>query len=90
MNTEIDNVQNVEQKNTVREYALQRLNLMIEEERRMGKSEEEIRTLIREFHACVEDVIHQLDLQQQMLEESRRQIDKEQNCNPYEMGGRSI
>ena len=32
MNTEIDNVQNVEQKNTVRKYALQRLNLMIEEE----------------------------------------------------------
>ena len=32
MNTEIDNVQNVEQKNTVRKYPLQRLNLMIEEE----------------------------------------------------------
>ena len=90
MNTEIDNVQNVEQKNTVRKYALQRLNLMIEEERRMGKSEEEIRALIREFHACVEDIIHQLDSQQQKLEESRRQIEKEQNSNPYEMGGRSI
>ena len=56
----------------------------------MGKIEEEIRALIREFHACVEDIIHQLDSQQQMLEESRRQIEKEQNSNPYEMGGRSI
>ena len=90
MNTEIEDVQNVEQANTIRKYALQRINLMIEEERKMGKSEEEIRTLIHEFHACIEDIIHQLDSQQQMLEDARKQIEKEQNSNPYEMGGRSI
>ena len=79
MNTEnMENVNNAQMDNPVRRYALQRINLYIAEARQLGKSEDEIKELVRQF-----------DEQKEIMEAARKQIEKEQNENPYEMGGRT-
>lgn len=91
MNTEnMENVNNAQMENPVRRYALQRINLFIVEARQSGKSEEEIKELVRQFHACTSELIRQFDEQKEIMESARKQIEKEQNENPMEYGGRHI
>lgn len=91
MNTEnMENVNNAQMENPVRRYALQRINLFIVEARQLGKSEEEIKELVRQFHACTSELIRQFDEQKEIMESARKQIEKEQNENPMEYGGRHI
>lgn len=90
MNTEnMGNVNNAEMDNSVKRYALQRINLYIAEARQLGKSEDEIKELVRQFHACTSELVRQFDEQKEIMEAARKQIEKEQNENPYEMGGRT-
>ena len=90
MNTEnMENVNNAQMDNPVRRYALQRINLYIAEARQLGKSEDEIKELVRQFHACTSELVRQFDEQKEIMEAARKQIEKEQNENPYEMGGRT-
>lgn len=90
MNTEnTENTNNIGIENPVRRYALQRINLYISEARQLGKSEDEIEELVRQFHACTSELIKQFDEQKEIMEAARKQIEKEQNVNPYEMGGRT-
>lgn len=89
MNTEnIENYNNENTENIMRRYALQRVNLFITEARQLGKSEEEIKELVRQFHECTSELIRQFDEQKEIMESARKNIDKEQNQNPYEIGGR--
>lgn len=91
MNTEnMENVNNAQMENPVRRYALQRINLFIAEARQSGKSEEEIKELVRQFHVCTSELIRQFDEQKEIMESARKQIEKEQNENPMEYGGRHI
>lgn len=91
MNTEnMENVNNAQMENPARRYALQRINLFITEARQSGKSEEEIKELVRQFHACTSELIRQFDEQKEIMESARKQIEKEQNENPMEYGGRHI
>ena len=89
MNTEnIENYNNENTENIMRRYALQRVKLFITEARQLGKSEEEIKELVRQFHECTSELIRQFDEQKEIMESARKNIDKEQNQNPYEIGGR--
>lgn len=91
MNTEnIENYNNENMENIMRRYERKRVNLLITEARQLGKSEEEIKELVRQFHECTSELIRQFDEQKEIMESARKNIDKKQNQNPYEMGGRHI
>ncbi len=76
-------------KETVRKIAAQRLTLMINEQLQKGASNEEIQEFVRQFHALTLELMKQFDEQKEVIESARKQIEKEQNQNPYEMGGRT-
>lgn len=76
-------------KEAVRKIAAQRLTLMINEQLQNGASNEEIQEFVRQFHALTLELMKQFDEQKEVIESARKQIEKEQNQNPYEMGGRT-
>lgn len=86
MNTE----NTLEKENPIRRYALQKINLYIGEARQQGKTEDEIEELIRQFHACTNDLVRQFDYQKEMIEQARIEREKEQNENPMNFGRGSI
>lgn len=90
MNTEnMVNFNDENMENTMKRYALQRINLFITEAKQSGKSEDEIKELVRQFHECTSELIRQFDEQKEMMEDARKNIEKEQNENPLEFGGRT-
>jgi len=76
-------------KENIKKLASQRLTLMINEELQKGTSNEEIEELVRQFHALTSELIRQFNEQKETMEAARKQIEKEQNENPMEYGGRT-
>lgn len=62
---------------------------MINEKLQKGASKEEIEELVRQFHACVSELIRQFDEQKEKIEAARRDIEKQQYYSTIENGGRT-
>lgn len=71
-------------KENIKKLASQKLSFMINEEVQKGASKEEIEELVRQFHACVSELIRQLNDQKEKLEAARRDIEKQQHFNSIE------
>lgn len=76
-------------KENIKKLASQKLSLMIDEELQKGASKEEIEELVRQFHACVSELIRQFDEQKEKIEAARRDIEKQQYYSTIENGGRT-
>lgn len=76
-------------KESIKRLASQKLSFMINEEVQKGASQEEIEELVRQFHACVAELIRQFDEQKETMEAARRDIEKQQYYSTIENGGRT-
>ena len=76
-------------KENIKRLASQKLSFMINEEVQKGASQEEIEELVRQFHACVAELIRQFDEQKETMEAARRDIEKQQYYSTIENGGRT-